>query len=115
TGIAGGIIVGGRLAVADGYAGEIGHLTLDPSGPQCPCGARGCVEQIASASAIRRRYQERTGREVSGSRRVRELADGGDRDALAVWDEAVDALALTLAQMTAILGPEVVVIGGGLS
>lgn len=115
TGIAGGIIVGGRLAVADGYAGEIGHLTLDPSGPLCPCGARGCVEQISSASAIRRRYQERTGREVSGSRQVREFADGGDRAALEVWDEAVDALALTLAQMTAILGPEVVVIGGGLS
>lgn len=115
TGIAGGIITGGRLAVADGYAGEIGHLTLDPSGPPCPCGARGCVERIASASAIRRRYQERTNREVSGSRQVRELAGSGDRDALAVWNEAVDALALTLAQITAILGPEVVVIGGGLS
>jgi len=115
TGIAGGIIVGGQLAIADGYAGEIGHAPLDPNGPPCACGARGCVEQIASASAIRRRYQERTGTPVTGSKEVRERADAGDAVAEQVWVEAIDALALTIGQLTAFLGPEVVAIGGGLS
>lgn len=115
TGIAGGIIVGGRLAIADGYAGEIGHAPLDPTGPRCACGARGCVEQIASASAIRRRYEERSGRSVPGSKEVRARADAGDEVAARVWAEAVEALALTIGQLTAFLGPEVVAIGGGLS
>ena len=46
TGIGGGLVVGGRLACgANGFAGEIGHMVVDPSGPPCPCGQRGCWER----------------------------------------------------------------------
>lgn len=59
TGIGGGLILGGELFVGAGLAGEVGHLTIDPDGPPCGCGARGCLETLASASAARRRALER--------------------------------------------------------
>jgi glucokinase len=59
TGIGGGLILGGELFVGAGLAGEIGHVTVDPAGPRCGCGARGCLETLASASAARRRALER--------------------------------------------------------
>ena len=58
TGIGGGLILGGELFVGAGLAGEIGHVTVDPGGPPCGCGARGCLETLASASAARRRALE---------------------------------------------------------
>ena len=55
TGVGGGLIVSGRLLTgARGFAGEIGHMVLDPGGPQCACGQRGCLEALASRSAIER-------------------------------------------------------------
>ena len=59
TGIGGGLILGGELFVGAGMAGEVGHVNLDPAGPPCGCGARGCLEQYASASAARARALER--------------------------------------------------------
>ncbi|MBL8861990.1 MAG: ROK family protein [Planctomycetes bacterium] len=59
TGVGGGLILDGRLyAGAGGMAGEIGHVCIDPEGPWCGCGRRGCVEQYASATAARRRARE---------------------------------------------------------
>lgn len=115
TGIAGGIIADGRLVASEGYAGEFGHATVDPAGPVCACGARGCLEEIASAGALARHYEKRTEEKIAGARELRARADAGDAVALELWDEAIAALALILAQSTAILAPEVVVIGGGLS
>jgi glucokinase len=111
TGIAAGIVLGGRIHSGDGYAGEIGHTPAGHDEP-CACGSRGCLEAIASAAAIARRYTARTGRPVGGAADV--LA-ARDPDALAVWDEAVDALAGALAWIASVLAPETVVIGGGLS
>jgi glucokinase len=59
TGIGGGVVLDGRLFVGEGLAGEIGHVTVDACGPQCGCGARGCLETLASASAASRRARER--------------------------------------------------------
>jgi glucokinase len=111
TGIAAGIVLGGHLHAGGGYAGEIGHTPTGHDDP-CACGARGCLEAVASAAAIARRYTARTGRPAAGAADV--LA-AGDPDALAVWDEALEALAGALAWVASLLAPEVVVIGGGLS
>lgn len=115
TGIAGAFIVGGRMLVAGGYAGEIGHSIIIPGGPACPCGGVGHLEAVSSAGGIVRRYAERSGQRVDGARAVLERAAAGDADAAAVWDEAVDGLALGLAQVVALLGPQAIVVGGGLA
>ncbi|TFD93271.1 ROK family protein [Cryobacterium lactosi] len=115
TGIAGSLFINGRAHTGAGYAGEIGHSIVDPAGPLCGCGARGCLESIASAGALVRRYTELTGSRPSGAREVLALAQAGDAAATAIWSDALDALALSIAQLAAILAPEAVVIGGGLA
>jgi glucokinase len=59
TGIGGGLILDGRPYSGEGQGGEIGHVVVDPLGPPCACGSRGCLETLASASAARRRALER--------------------------------------------------------
>ena len=115
TGIAGSLFINGRAHTGGGYAGEIGHSIVDPAGPVCGCGARGCLESIASAGALVRRYTELTGIRPSGAREVLALAKAGDAAAAAIWSDALDALALSIAQLAAVLAPEAVVIGGGLA
>ncbi|RZS44838.1 glucokinase [Herbihabitans rhizosphaerae] len=114
TGIASAIFLDGQPFVAGGYAGEIGHIVVEPGGPKCGCGNRGCLETIASAAAVARRYNARSGSRVTGAIDVVErMAD--DSDARAVWAEAIEALAYALVIAITVLGPEVVVIGGGLA
>ncbi|WP_350349251.1 ROK family protein [Agromyces sp. G08B096] len=115
TGIAAAAIVGGRPLTAGGYAGELGHALSDPQGERCPCGAVGCLETIASAGAIARRYRTASGREVAGAREVLDAARAGDELAATIWGQAVEALAEQLARVVAILAPEVIVLGGGLA
>jgi glucokinase len=114
TGIAGAVFVDGRLYSGGGMAGEMGHSRV-ADGPRCACGGVGCLEAIASAAAIARRYNARTGAALPGAREVLERAEAGDPDARAVWDSALDALALDLSHTVALLAPEAIVIGGGLS
>jgi glucokinase len=114
TGIAGALMLDGRVITADGWAGELGHVVVDPRGPLCNCGNHGCLEAIGSASAIERAYADRTGRPV-GAEQVAALVAAGDPDATAVWSGAVDALALTLANVVSTTGVDLVVVGGGLS
>ncbi len=60
TGIGGGLVLGGKLFVGPaGNAGEIGHVVVEPAGPRCGCGSLGCLETLASATAARRRAEER--------------------------------------------------------
>lgn len=120
TGIAATVITGGSVLVAGGYAGEIGHSVVDPSGPRCGCGNRGCLEVISSARAIALAYfgagdagVER-GRQP-GAREVLAALKQGDRRAAEVWQRATDALALGLQQAISLLAPEVVILGGGLT
>ncbi|WP_337000620.1 MULTISPECIES: ROK family protein [unclassified Microbacterium] len=114
TGIAGALLVGGVPYTAGGYAGEIGHSPI-ADGPICACGARGCLEAVASAGAIARRYQEATGIAPEGAKDVIARAAAGDEVAAEIWNSALDALTMSLAQLTAVVAPEAVVIGGGLS
>jgi len=114
TGIAGALLVNGQPYTAGGYAGEIGHSPIADS-PQCACGARGCLETIASAGAIARRYSDATGLEVEGAKEVIALANAGEPVAARVWNEALDGLTIAIAQLAAVVAPEAVVIGGGLS
>ena len=102
------VVLGGRpYAGAHGTGGELGHVMVDPDGPLCRCGARGCVETLASAAAIERRY--------GGGATAKEIALGGDEQARRVWDEAIAALAAGLAGFVLTMDPERIVIGGGLA
>ncbi|MFD9702465.1 ROK family protein [Lentzea sp. NPDC059081] len=114
TGIASALVSDGRVHDADGYAGELGHVDVGHGEP-CVCGRAGCLEAIASAAAIARRYTASTGREVHGAVDVARRVEAGEPEAVAVWDEAVEALAQALAWTAGVLAPEVVVVGGGLS
>lgn len=115
TGIAAAHIVGGKV-LAGGHwgAGEIGHIIVRPGGPVCGCGQRGCLEAIASASAVGRRYSERVGVTAS-AREVASQAAAGDPVAAEVWAETVDALADALLTAQALYDPSQVIIGGGLA
>ncbi|MFI6986519.1 ROK family protein [Embleya sp. NPDC050154] len=115
TGIASAVVSDGRPVRAKGYAGELGHLRIDPDGAVCGCGGRGCLETVASASAIAAAYTARSGRPVSGAEEVAALVARGDADAQAVWDRATEALGAALAIATTLLAPELIVLGGGLA
>jgi glucokinase len=114
TGIAGAIFIAGRLYAGGGMAGEMGHSRV-ADGPDCACGGRGCLEAVASAAAIARRYTAVTGVPVTGAKDVLDRAQSGDADAAAVWDSALDSLALDLSHTVALLAPQAIVIGGGLA
>ncbi|MFF0372596.1 ROK family protein [Micromonospora sp. NPDC005087] len=114
TGIGAALMVDGHLLEADGYAGEIGHIEVEDSEP-CVCGGQGCLEAVASAAAIARRYGQRSGRPVDGAAEVLAQVNAGDPVAAEVWNEAVEYLAQALAIGASLVAPELVVIGGGLS
>ena len=132
TGIGGGIVIGGRLyRGADSLAGEIGHMVVDPGGPRCTCGRRGCLEAFSAGPAIARRAREllashhRSGEgriilELVGgdpsritAREVAMAAARGDPLAAEILREAGEALGFGLAQAIALLNPERVALGGG--
>jgi glucokinase len=114
TGIACALVLDGRPHSAGGYGGEIGHVDVGHGLP-CACGLTGCLEAVASAAAISRRYAQRTGGGTTEAAEIAQLVADGDRDAQAVWDDAVDGLATALAWSASVLAPEIIVIGGGLS
>lgn len=114
TGIAAAVFIGGELYLGDGLAGELGHARV-ADGPVCACGGTGCLEAVASAAAIARDYSARSGSRVSGAAEVLARMRAGDRAARLVWEGALDALSLGLSHAVALLSPEAIVIGGGLS
>jgi glucokinase len=114
TGVSAGIVIQGRLVSGGGYAGEIGHVDLGHGEP-CTCGGRGCVEAVASAAAIARRYAAASGRPLSDAREVAERMAAGDPAAQRVWADATAALALALAWTSVVLAPQAILLGGGLA
>ena len=114
TGIAGAAMIDGRVLDAGGWAGELGHVVVDPLGPECACGASGCLEAIASASAVARAYADRTGISAD-AQTVAGLVEAGDAEATQVWSDVVDALARGVVTAVALTGVELVLIGGGLA
>ncbi len=116
TGIAAAHVVDGHaFAGAHGAAGEVGHVVVRPGGPTCGCGGRGCLESVASASAIGRRYAELSGITGSAAADVAARAAAGEELAVEVWREAVDALADGLLTAQALYDAGIVVLGGGLA
>ncbi|MFF3455029.1 ROK family protein [Streptomyces sp. NPDC002730] len=113
AGIGCGLVVNGRVVSGShGVAGEIGHLSIDPQGPLCHCGNTGCVEAIASDSAIVRRIREDTGQDVADSAQALELAHGGNPVARAAYARAGEAIGRAIGAVVNLLGPERVIISG---
>jgi glucokinase len=129
TGIGGGIVAGGALMRGgNGFSGEIGHMVVDPNGPDCPCGQRGCWERFASGSGLGRLAHIA----VAEGRATRVLALAGGDPALvrgehvtvAAAESDVEArgvmaelgrwVALGLVNLTQVFDPQAFVLGGGL-
>lgn len=129
TGIGGGLIVHGELVLGrSGFAGEIGHMVVDPNGPPCPCGGRGCWERFASGGGLGRMARDAATAgllpevvalagddpEAVRGEHVTEAATLGDAGAQQVLEEVGGWLGLGLANLSAALDPERIVVGGGL-
>ncbi len=128
TGIGGGIISGGRLLRgAHGFAAEIGHFIVEPGGPWCGCGNRGCWEQVASGRALDRAAREGAesrpdsliatlgGAHPAEGRHVWEAARRQDRMAIRIIDAVGRRLGEGIAGLVNVLDPEAVVVGGGVA
>lgn len=113
TGIAAAFIIDGEVRRADGFMGEIGHAWVGADAP-CICGLQGCLEAVSSAAAIARRYRELGGSPLTAEE-VQRLAATGDAIAVRVWQDAIAGLVRASAMIANLLGPEAIVIGGGLS
>jgi len=115
TGIGGGIILDGKLWEGEGgYAGELGHITVNPDGETCGCGRRGCLETEASAPRLVRNFQALSGRtDVVDSKDVYLLAKAGDRAALESFGKLAYWLGIGIGIIVTALDPEKVIIGGG--
>ncbi|MER5362436.1 ROK family protein [Streptomyces sp. NPDC002785] len=116
TGIAGAIGITGTIeSGAHGYAGEIGHIVVRPDGPDCGCGQRGCLETLASASAVTRAWAAASGDPAADAADCAKAVESGDPAAVEVWRNAVDALAAGLVTALTLLDPRTLIIGGGLA
>ena len=101
---------------ADGWSGELGHLVVEPGGPRCGCGGRGCLEAVASAAAVESAYAApapATRRDAAAVAELVARVETGRPPA--VWQGAVDALARAVVATVTLTGVERVVVGGGLS
>jgi glucokinase len=116
TGIGGGWVLGGKIhRGADSMAGEIGHLAVDPDGPECVCSKRGCVEAIGSGTNIGRAMNERRGETRWTGIEVDRAAEAGDPEAIAVMESAARALGIGIGYAITLMNPGQVIIGGGVA
>jgi len=129
TGVGGGIVLNGEVwRGMAGMAGELGHITVDPNGPPCGCGSRGCVEQYASATAIKRMAMEAIadgsapelaraahGNVEFSAKTVYQMAVQGDEPALAIFRKVGWALGIVVGDLANIFNAPMYVIGGGVS
>jgi len=134
TGVGGGVVINGRVHGGGlGSAGELGHVVIEPEGPACACGSRGCVEVfaggaslVAAASRILAEGQARCLRELlspgsNGERAtinvelIAKAAEAGDRELERLLDRAGQALGVLATNLIQIVAPNVIVLGGGLS
>lgn len=110
TGLGGGVIIDGAIVRHTGEcAGDLGHIILDPKGPPCSCGARGCLEALVSSSALSGRAGGRSVRQVITSARAGEAA------ALTALAETGWWLGLGLASLSPLFAPHAITVGGGIA
>lgn len=130
TGIGGGIVANGQLVRGrNGFAGEFGHMVVDPDGLECPCGRRGCWERYAAGTGLAQlaRSAAHTGRasrilalaggsvEAIRGEHVQQAAREGDSDALAVVESFGRWVAIGLVNLANTLDPAMFVLGGGVA
>lgn len=128
TGIGGGLVINGQVyRGAHGFAAEVGHMVVDPNGPICGCGQKGCWEQLASGNALgrlgRQAFLEGHLKLAGGSERLTNTEITGElvgREALAGNTTALELLGIFsaeiargLANLTNVFDPEIIVVGGG--
>ncbi len=112
TGIGGGSVIGGRLHVGvTGFAGHVGHMVVDQAGPPCGCGRRGCVEAIASGTALASRASAALGETIDAAELFRR-ASAGEPTCRAIVAEAAAAVATLCLNLKAALDIERIAIGG---
>jgi len=125
TGLGSGFIVNGEIAYGhDGFAGELGHVTVEKNGRLCGCGRRGCLETYASATGIVRTAKEFLAEnnnssladlEEITSKSIADAANNGDELALKIFDYTSEKLGFALANTVAITSPKLIVLFGGLA
>jgi len=125
TGVGGGIVVNGGLFTGGrGFAGEIGHIVIDPTGPECACGKRGCLEAfIGSGSIVRMAIEEiESGRDSELSelgeitvKAISEAAGRGDEVAVDVLSRTGGYLGMGLSIIAHLINPDRIAVGGGVS
>jgi glucokinase len=116
TGVGAAVVLGGSpYTGAHSTAGEMGHMTIDPTGPECGCGARGHLEAYASAGGMQKLYAAATGGDEIDAETLVARAARGDEPARVIWDQAIEALARSIASVSVVLDPARIVIGGGVA
>ncbi|GAA0612805.1 ROK family protein [Sporichthya brevicatena] len=118
TGVGGGLVLGGRLVDgARGNAGHIGHVCVDPRGPECACGARGCLEAVASGPRTAAWARAEGWANPAGDDAATMTADAraGHPVALAALRRAGEALGVAIASASHLCDLDVVAVGGGLA
>ena len=114
TGLAAGLVTDGKLRRGErGAAGEIGHIPVDPAGPLCLCGQRGCLETLASGTAIATAWPVSDG--LSPAAALFAAAAGGDARAVLVREAFADAMAAAVRLLVLTCDVETVVLGGGVT
>ena len=115
TGVGGGLVLNGKIFPGQqGCAMEVGHIIIEPNGRLCGCGNKGCMEQYASASGIAISYFNATKKQCTAAQ-IAEFANLGDKDAIAAYVLAANALAQTLASVVKVVDVKNIVIGGGVA
>ncbi|MFH1414730.1 MAG: ROK family protein [Elusimicrobiota bacterium] len=112
TGVGGGIVVNGELLIG---AGELGHLKIDPDGPVCGCGRKGCIEAFVGGRNIPKNVKEWFGLEVDSPKALFLLAEKGDKKAIECWNKIGYLLGYALSGVVNLNGIEVITIGGKIS
>lgn len=116
TGIGGAVLAGGKLVLgAFGSAAELGHFRLVPDGRECGCGARGCVEQYASGTAVLRGAALHPDLRGLSIEQLERRAGAGDAAVTSLIAEAGTALGTACASIAVVTDPECIIVGGGLS
>lgn len=116
TGIGGTILLDGEVVRGRGQAGEVGHMTLNPDGPECPCGSRGCWERYAGRSALLRYYRDSGGGSTGmDPRDLARMARSGDRAAGRAFELLGTWLGIGLANLDNCFCPDGIALGGGLA
>ncbi|GAA3896921.1 ROK family protein [Microbacterium invictum] len=113
TGIAAGLVRDGRIwRGVHGTAGEVGHISVDPHGPLCPCGQHGCIEAFSGGGSLARRWGRSTALPV---RDVFDAADAGDAEAIALRAGFAYGVASAIRVLVLTVDVDAVVLGGGIT